>query len=87
MNLSDIKLKLFEVRITDVILHDCYGRHLGSKSTTDKDEHVREYKEKFYIIGECISEITNFLDKHKIEAVSITKLDIVLDARPYSFIE
>lgn len=78
MNLSEVKLKLFEVRVTNIIIHDAYGRHIGNGRP---EVGNREYKEKLYIAGESISQVSYFLDTHGLKPVSITEIDILLNAK------
>ena len=79
MNLSQIKLKLFEVKVSNPTAIDHLGAHIGDNMP--KLDTLLEYRENLYICGETIDQATKFLAKHKIHAVIIKELDILLDAR------
>ena len=92
MNLPNIKLKLFEVKVKNTIYNEAFRKHVGDCLPNDKsimeytgykEEYIElEYaqKKEIFVIGKSLGQVASLLESLSIKAHQITELDIILDA-------
>ena len=80
MNITDIKLRVFEVTVTKPSIVDAYGEHIGDNLPTDGPGLFTKFRDKLHVAGYSMTQVANLLSIHKIQAINIKDLDILLNA-------
>jgi len=79
MNLTEVRMKLFKVKVSEIAVQDAFGIHIGDNLPTRNPDVPLHIIKNIYIAGVNVKDAVDFLSKHKIDISAIEEVSILLN--------